>query len=88
MSVAATIMCWPEPTKERVERTTLGITAIEIPQSTRFTLLWASCYEFIVRPICVINTSSLYFPFHKLKAATINSWLWPLLRTSGEGFAF
>jgi len=33
----------PEPTKERVERKTLVITAIEIPHSTRFTLLWAKC---------------------------------------------
>jgi len=31
MSVAAKIMRHPEPTKERVERTTLGTTAIEIP---------------------------------------------------------
>jgi len=29
----------PEPTKERIEATTLGITAIDIPHSTRFTLL-------------------------------------------------
>jgi len=28
----------PEPTKERVELTTIGITAIEIPYLTRFTL--------------------------------------------------
>jgi len=28
----------PEPTKERVEWTTLGTTATEIPHSTRFTL--------------------------------------------------
>jgi len=39
MSVAATIMHHPEPTKEKVERTTLAITAIEIPHLTRFTLL-------------------------------------------------
>jgi len=31
MNVAATIMCQPEPTKERIELTTLGITIIEIP---------------------------------------------------------
>jgi len=41
MGVAATIMHRPEATKERVERMTLGITAGEIPHSTRFTfLLW------------------------------------------------
>jgi len=39
MGVADTIMRRPDPTKKRVERTTLGITAIEIPHSTRFTLL-------------------------------------------------
>jgi len=39
MSVAATIMHRPEPTKEKIERMTLGITTIEIPHSTRFTLL-------------------------------------------------
>jgi len=39
MSVAATIMPRHEPNEEIVERTTLGITAIEIPHSTRFTLL-------------------------------------------------
>jgi len=32
-------MYLPEPTKERVERTTIGIAAIEIHHSTRFTLL-------------------------------------------------
>jgi len=31
--------CHPEPTKERVEPTTLSMTAIEIPHLTRFTLL-------------------------------------------------
>jgi len=56
-------MCRLEPTKERVERTTLGIVAIEIPHSIRFTLQQASCYEFIVRPgpICGIITSPRYF---------------------------
>ena len=39
MGAAATFMRRPEPTKERVELTTLGITSIEIPHSTRFTLL-------------------------------------------------
>jgi len=38
MCVAAAIrpMPCPEPTKERVEGTTLDITPIEIPHSTRF----------------------------------------------------
>jgi len=60
MSVAALIVRRPEPTKERVERTTLGITAIELPHLNRFTLLlllriqrWAY--------MCVIM-SPLYFP--------------------------
>jgi len=47
MSIATTIMHRPEPIKERVEQTTLGITAIEILHLTRFTpllLLWAQCY--------------------------------------------
>jgi len=35
MSVTTTIMRWHEPTKERVERTTLGKTAIEIPEVHR-----------------------------------------------------
>jgi len=39
MSVAATIMHRPGPTKERVERMTLSITATEILHSTRFPLL-------------------------------------------------
>jgi len=39
MNVAATVMCLPESAKQRVERTTLGITAIEVPHSTRLTLL-------------------------------------------------
>jgi len=39
MNVAATIMHRPKQTTEGVQRTTLGITAIEIPHSTRFTLL-------------------------------------------------
>jgi len=30
---------WPEPTKERVEPTTIGIPVMEIPHLTRFTLL-------------------------------------------------
>jgi len=33
------MLCRPEPTKERVQRTTLRITAIEITYSTMFTLL-------------------------------------------------
>jgi len=39
MSVAITVMHRSEATKERVEWKTLGITAIEISHSTRFTLL-------------------------------------------------
>ena len=39
MRLAATIMRRPEPIKERVEPTTLGITAIEIPHSTMFAFL-------------------------------------------------
>jgi len=39
MGVAATIMHRPEPTKKRVELTTLGIIATEISHSTRFTLV-------------------------------------------------
>jgi len=39
MRVAATVVRRPEPIKERVEPTTLGITAIEVTHSTRFTLL-------------------------------------------------
>jgi len=39
VSVAATIMHRPEPTKERVDWTTLSITAAEIFHLTRFTLL-------------------------------------------------
>jgi len=39
MRVAATSMHCHEPTKERVKRTALGITAMEIPHSTRFTHL-------------------------------------------------
>jgi len=35
MSVAFTIMHLPEATKERVEWTTLDVTATEIPHSTR-----------------------------------------------------
>jgi len=39
MNVAARIMHRPEPTKEGVERTTLGITTTQIPHSTsRLTL--------------------------------------------------
>jgi len=30
---------YPEPTKERVELTTIGVTAMEIPHLTWFTLL-------------------------------------------------
>jgi len=49
----------PESTKVRVEPTTLGITAIEIPHSCRF---FFSCYEFIVMPICgVITSPHLFF---------------------------
>jgi len=39
MSVAVTIMHRPGQQKKRVERSTLGITAIEILHLTRFTLL-------------------------------------------------
>jgi len=39
MRAAAKHMHRPEPTKKRLKRTTLGITATEIPHSTRFTLL-------------------------------------------------
>jgi len=39
MSVVATIVNGPEPTKERVDWTTLSITDIEISHFTRFTLL-------------------------------------------------
>jgi len=42
MNVAATIMSQLEPATERFERTNLRITAIEIPHSTMFTLLYAS----------------------------------------------
>jgi len=41
MGVAATIVRRPEPTN----RTTFGITAIEIPHSTRFTLLLLLLFE-------------------------------------------
>jgi len=37
--VAGTILCRPEPTKERVEPTNLSIIAIEITHLTKFTLL-------------------------------------------------
>jgi len=50
MSVAAINMHRPEPTKGRVERTTLGITAINIP--IRPGSLFCCCYKFIIRPIC------------------------------------
>jgi len=39
-------MCRLEPTKERIARTTIGITAIEIPHSTRSTLQQARCCQF------------------------------------------
>jgi len=60
MNVAATIMHRLEPTKERVERTALGITTIVFPHSTRFTLY--ICYEFIIKPIFGVIMSPHYFP--------------------------
>jgi len=47
MCVAAAIrpMPCPEPTKERVEGTTLDITPIEIPHSTRF--IWILWFKFL-----------------------------------------
>jgi len=37
--VAGTLLCLPEPTKERVEPTVLSIIAVEITHLTRFALL-------------------------------------------------
>jgi len=33
------MLCRPEPTKEKIELTILNVIAIEIPHSTRYTLL-------------------------------------------------
>jgi len=57
MSVAVTNMLRLEPTKERGERTTLGITAIEITPS--LTSLFHSCYGFIIGLIRGVITSPL-----------------------------
>jgi len=51
----------PEPTKGRVEPTTLGIRAVEI--LIRPGSLFYCCCEFNVSPICGVITSPHYFFF-------------------------
>jgi len=60
VGVATTIMHHSEPIKERAEPTTLGITAIKIPNSTSFILLLM--LRLNVRPIRGVFTSPHHFP--------------------------
>jgi len=59
MSIVDTIMYCSEPTKERVERTIISITAIEIP--IPLASVCYSCYEFIARRIRGVTMSPHYF---------------------------
>jgi len=47
--VADTMLCCPEPTIDRVKLTTIGITSVEIPDSTRFTLVLLKIQHYMWR---------------------------------------
>ena len=47
----------------------------KIPHSTRFILLLASCYEFIVRLVCGVITSPHYFPIAKAQGGGFPQWI-------------